>query len=62
MSNYIKITNKLHLQQYTFEDKIEFEVLYHRVQEENYRALLLIWNKGMNIYLIFKKSFSLELI
>lgn len=57
MSNCIKINNKLHLQQYTFEDKIEFEGWYHRIKEENYRALLLIWNNGMNVYLIFKKIF-----
>lgn len=57
MSNCIQIDKNLYLNEYSYKDKEEFNEWYKRFPEPNYQALLIIWNRGIDVYLIFKKVF-----
>lgn len=53
----IRINNKLYVEKYGYADRDRFHNICEMSQEINYWALESIWNKGIEVWLIYKKAF-----
>ncbi len=56
---YIEIDKKIFLQLFRYEDIEEFSQICERSQEANYFAIKGIWNSGIEIGLIYKRSLKI---